>query len=243
MTSVGSGWQHVLAPAALALAPVLLVLGAGLLALATWVAILVLRRHEARSVEQALRSERERLAREVHDGPAQELAALVRHARSRSPAGECAVEVEQLATAAERAMTHLRLQMHALERRPSRLGVALAEEASTLLVHDDVALEIDVGVDVDVGRERQHALLCVAREALTNAVAHGGAGWIGVRLERAVAGLELSIADDGSGFDPAAARRHRGLGLASMAWRARRAGGRLHVDSRPGVGTIVRVTL
>jgi PAS domain S-box-containing protein len=81
-------------------------------------------------------------------------------------------------------------------------------------------------------------LYLITREALMNAVHHGGARAIRVRLTRSGSRFELSIRDDGSGITPDPARG--GLGLASMGYRARTIGGHLEVSRAEPQGTIVR---
>ena len=85
-------------------------------------------------------------------------------------------------------------------------------------------------------------MLRIAQEALQNALKHANAGRITVSL-RAVGGrLQLEVADDGIGFDPASTDvRSRRLGLTSMEERARRIGGTLEIASTPGAGTTVRL--
>jgi non-specific serine/threonine protein kinase/serine/threonine-protein kinase len=83
----------------------------------------------------------------------------------------------------------------------------------------------------------------VAQEALANAVRHAGARTARVTLTVAAGAARLAVADDGAGFDPAAARRAGGLGLASVEERARLLGGRCRVASAPGAGAEVEVTV
>ena len=82
----------------------------------------------------------------------------------------------------------------------------------------------------------------MAQEAVANAVRHAGAGVVRVRVRRGAGGLDLTVADDGRGFDVAAAAG-LGFGLALMRGRAALAGGRLQVRSTPGGGTVVRMIL
>jgi signal transduction histidine kinase len=206
--------------------------------------VTAVRRSGAQAVDDAVRAERLRLAREVHDGPAQDLAWMVHRARALAAAPCDGPQLEDLASTGEHAMTDLRRALHALQRPRGRsLGVALVEEAAGF-VTADVVLEVDVLADAAVTPVQEHAVLCITREALSNALRHADADRVSVRLERRGPRLEVRIADDGDGFDPAEARRRRrGMGLSSMAWRARSAGGQLRLDSRPGDGTVVRVAL
>ena len=86
------------------------------------------------------------------------------------------------------------------------------------------------------------ALFRLAQEALTNTAKHASASKVTLGLEEAGGELVLSVADDGKGFDLAAAPRGR-WGMTTMRERAEAAGGRLSVDSSPGSGTTVRAAV
>jgi signal transduction histidine kinase len=114
----------------------------------------------------------------------------------------------------------------------------VAERSGTILA---LALERGVRVEPDV----REALVRIAREAVVNAVRHGGAGLVQVELENGN-GLLLRVVDDGRGFDtdPEAGKSAAGgFGLISMRERAHAIGADLRVDSRPGDGTTVEVEL
>jgi len=84
----------------------------------------------------------------------------------------------------------------------------------------------------------------IAQEALHNALRHANASHIAIALVCAPARVELSVTDDGSGFEPdAPGLRSGSLGLTTMAERARAAGGALRIDSAPGAGTTVRLVV
>jgi signal transduction histidine kinase len=86
----------------------------------------------------------------------------------------------------------------------------------------------------------EQELYRVAQEALNNALKHGRPGRIAVCLRQAAGQVSLEIADDGVGFD-VAARANGGLGLRGMRERVARLGGKLDIESAPGLGTRVRV--
>jgi signal transduction histidine kinase len=90
--------------------------------------------------------------------------------------------------------------------------------------------------------EKQTVIYRIAQEALANAGRHAGASRVDVALTAAPQGARLSVADDGSGFDPVDARGG-GLGLEGMAERARLVGGELDLRSEPGHGTEVTLRL
>ncbi|MBK5117714.1 MAG: sensor histidine kinase, partial [Thermoleophilia bacterium] len=81
----------------------------------------------------------------------------------------------------------------------------------------------------------------VAQEALSNAVRHSGAEHIRVRLVANESGLELRVSDDGAGFS--FDESDAGLGIPGMRERALLVGGELEIESRPQLGTRVRLKL
>jgi PAS domain S-box-containing protein len=89
---------------------------------------------------------------------------------------------------------------------------------------------------------RSHVLQ-IAREASWNALRHARASTIEIRAELRPDALDLTVRDDGRGFDPASPRAGNGQGLANMADRAARIGARVRIESRPGHGTEVRLVV
>jgi signal transduction histidine kinase len=82
-------------------------------------------------------------------------------------------------------------------------------------------------------------LFRVAQEALRNAARHSHARTLGILVRGLDDGLELTVFDDGIGFDPALQRDHASLGLASMRERLLLLDGKLDIDSSPGRGTTI----
>src|SRR5262249_55070931 len=99
----------------------------------------------------------------------------------------------------------------------------------------------------EVSGDAATAFFRVAQEALTNIVRHARAHRVWIELKRGDTELQLSIRDDGAGFDCAATleqRARRGqLGLVGMKERMEVLGGRLEIDSAPGRGTTIRAAL
>ena len=95
--------------------------------------------------------------------------------------------------------------------------------------------------DAELPMATRRELHLICREALTNARRHANASHVELRLEREAEGLRVRIIDDGQGFDPSAAADGNGLG--NMARRAAAIGASLAIDSQPGQGTQVVVTL
>ncbi|HTZ43049.1 MAG TPA: sensor histidine kinase [Jatrophihabitans sp.] len=95
--------------------------------------------------------------------------------------------------------------------------------------------EEDVRLPAGVGGE----LFLMAREAIHNAVRHGGPGELAVAVTVDGAALRISVRDDGIGFDPGRPQPGWGFGLTAMRERVERVGGRITVVSAPGQGTTV----
>jgi signal transduction histidine kinase len=185
------------------------------------------------SARAAVRAERLRIARDLHDGVAQELAFIALQARESD---------QRLATAADRALAELRRAVYDLaENCEEPLGITLSRTAEELAGRSGARLVMQVDGDVQASPAERAAILRILREAVWNGVRHGGATAFEVEL-RGGAGLRLRVADNGTGFDPQVTRRG-GLGLASMKERARALGGEIGIRSLPGRGCELEVSL
>jgi signal transduction histidine kinase len=204
-------------------------------------AVAVVSYWEARS-RKAVMDERRRLACDIHDGMAQDLAYVV--VQTRELAEKTAdSRLRHVASAAERALDDSRSAINVLTTTSQDpLDVVLARTAENVAgrAATRVQLELDGGIDVD--STVRDCLVRILREAVSNAVRHGAAGKVVVRLEAAPS-LRLEVFDDGCGFDPATQSRSSGqYGLCSMRERAEATGGALNLESTPGRGTTVVVT-
>jgi signal transduction histidine kinase len=206
---------------------------------------------------EASTAERRRIAGDLHDGVVQEFAGL---SMSLSAAAEAA-EAEgatgpatALRSGADRTRHGMRqLRTLLVEIYPPSLHTAGLEPALSDLLAPLVArgmatnLEVDPGIDADRGTEA--LVFRTAQEALRNVQAHSEAGAVEVRLQQQRidgdgVSLVLTVRDDGRGFSPTDLERSGGeghMGLPLLAGLAEEAGGRLSVESEPGLGTIVRL--
>ena len=82
-------------------------------------------------------------------------------------------------------------------------------------------------------------LFRIAQEGLRNIARHAGASQAKVRLQRLDGGLQLTVKDDGTGFDPAQPRIRTSLGHAGMRQRVMLLDGKIDIDSSPGHGTTI----
>jgi signal transduction histidine kinase len=193
--------------------------------------------------------ERARIARELHDAISQDLFSLRMLAggmRKALPAGSpllAQVEtMEQTATGTMEEMQALLLHL-----RPVALGegglVPALEELSGAY-RERLGVRVDTSLEpVRLRPEAEHAVLRIVQEALANAVKHAQPDQIGLTLVARQGRVTVSVRDDGAGFDPADSRSRHGLGLRLMAERAAEVGGELRVESDPGQGTTVELSL
>ena len=140
----------------------------------------------------------------------------------------------------------IRLLSHDLHPATLRvLGLTPALKAHCVEVEKRHDVYVRFRTEGDLGRLHPDVALClfrIAQESLRNGVVHGRARHLEVSLARSGEHVELSITDDGTGFDlDAASRNGSGLGLVSMEERAHLVGGDVHIVSELGRGTTVRV--
>jgi signal transduction histidine kinase len=199
-----------------------------------------MRAHWRGLTEVAVLEERRRLARDLHDGVAQELAYIRTEARRAGRSG-AAETVDGLAAAAERALDESRRAIAALTRRADDpLHVALAQVAEDVAGRTGGRVALDLDEAAEVAPETREALMRIVSEAVTNALRHGGTDVVSIELRRNP--ITLRIQDRGCGFDPSRPEG-RGFGLTSMRERAARIGAELSIGSRPGAGTELEVVV
>ena len=194
-------------------------------------------------------SERERLAREIHDTIAQDLTGLVllaQRAGRELSAGDTAAAGEQLALLEEGARTAL-AETRALvaSTAPPSLdegGIAAALDRLAQRYERETAIAVTVRLDVETAltRDLEVVLLRCAQEGLANVRKHSGASKAALTLVARKSELSLQVSDNGSGFDPA--ERTSGYGLSGMRDRLALVGGTLDLESGED-GTTLLVTL
>jgi signal transduction histidine kinase len=203
------------------------------------------RTRDGRHVDAAVERERRRIARDIHDSLAQDLAFIAARVRALERDPTASVRLDHLAIAATRALEHSRTTISTLTRPLDEpLDAALARNATEVAERHGGHAKLRLQAGVVVPPATRESLVMILREAVANAMRHGRSGSVDVSLSRQ-SGLRLRIADDGRGFDAAAraARPDAGFGLQSMEERARALGGGLVVRSAPGAGTTIEVAL
>jgi signal transduction histidine kinase len=244
------------------LAKIAVAAGTGLTLLATALVGVVLRARnrqellteqirEARDALAAAQQERNKISRDLHDGTIQSLYAIqlglghtlkkleaepVRAGNElsavRRELDSVIAEIRQFITTETAAGQHVEFGpvLHALVQR-AQAGTAA-----------QIDLRCDPAASARLSGDGAVQLANIAREALSNSLRHGSPRQVRIALRSEREAVTLEISDDGTGFDPKSPRR-TGVGLASMASRAREAGGTLDVQSSPSKGTrvVVRV--
>jgi signal transduction histidine kinase len=194
-----------------------------------------------------LMEERERIAKELHDGIIQSLFAVGMNLQGTalmSGSPETAARVEGAVGELDNVIRDLRNYIFGL--RPGILADRQLDQALRTLGEEvqansrsSVAVEIDSGLAARLSG-RSHEIVQLTREALSNVARHANAKNSTVRLVQAGRSAVLTIEDDGSGFDTR--RESTGNGLRNMRQRASALGGTLRITSKDARGTMVRIT-
>jgi signal transduction histidine kinase len=199
----------------------------------------VIATYQAAHARAAVLEERRRLARDIHDGVAQELAFIASQMhglRRRMPGDETIVQIN---ASVHRALDESRGAISALGRPVHEpFHVALARTAEETATRLGARVQLDIDQSVPVPPEWQQALPRMLREAVGNAVRHGGARNVSVHLRNAD-GVWLRVSDDGDGIDGTSPS----FGLSGMKERAESLGGEVKLSSEAGHGTSVEILL
>jgi signal transduction histidine kinase len=200
-----------------------------------------IRRYWSSVAEAAVLEERRRIARDLHDGLAQELAYLLRRGRRLLAAGTPGGS--EIAASASRALGESRRAIAALTLPLDQpMGDVLSQTLSDVARRNGARIKLEVE-PVNVASRTREALLRVASEAVWNAAQHAHAQTIHVKLFQA-GGVRLEVNDDGTGFDvEAEALKETGFGLSSMRERVAALGGTFRCESSLGRGTRIQVVL
>ena len=210
-------------------------------------------RRLGRSVLRVQEDERRRLARELHDGVGQNLTALqhrLEQVRQLLPEGDAALPGHRHLDAAMalcgEALNDTR-HMSRLLRPPILDDLGLEPALQWLARSQGEASKLAIAVEMEplpqLSGELDTLVFRIAQEALQNVAKHAQAGNVLLRLVARAGMLQLQVADDGRGCDPARALQAGGSGLGGMRERLRLHGGRLEVHSSPGGGTRIRAVV
>jgi signal transduction histidine kinase len=199
----------------------------------------------------AVVEERERIGRDLHDGIIQRIYGVtlglddVPEIALRDPAA-AAERVDRAIDSLHDAIREIRTFIYGL--RPGlddegSMGPALESLAEETRLNTAMRIDVTAGMMAAVAPSVRGELLSIAREALSNAVRHASATRTTLQIGEADGELRLEIADDGTGFDTDAPAGDGHHGLANIGRRAESLGGNLVLESAPGRGTRIIVTV
>lgn len=213
-----------------------------------------LQSHATLVQDLSLAQERQDAALEPHDALAQHLTALILQLEAAGSGLEDS-QPEQAETELEQALGQARAALEAADRagqalrsstlEPGSLFNALIEQVDqfTSTTGIQASLEVD-DLKVEVPPETSHGILRIVQESLNNVARHAGANQVNVQVLTSEEELKVVVQDDGVGFDVAESMlRPECHGLAGMQDRARSMQGHLRLESIPGSGTRLVLTL
>jgi signal transduction histidine kinase len=199
---------------------------------------------------------RKKLARDLHDGPTQSVAAMAMRInltrrmfdRDEKAAMEELVKIEELAHRTTKEIRHMLFTLRPLILESQGLTAALQSMAEKVreTYQQNVIIEIDEKVVADMEMGKQGVIFYLVEEGVNNARKHAAAQNIWVRLKQMEPGLSiLEIQDDGIGFDVqamnAAYDKRGSLGMINLRERTELVNGMLNIQSKPGKGTFIQV--
>jgi len=211
-----------------------------------------LQTYTAQAEELAVLQERNRLARELHDSVTQSLhsSTLLAEAGQRvASAGDIErargylIRLGEISQQALREMRLLVYELRPLELRGVGLAGALQQRLDAVERRSGVEVQLSIEDELELSKSIEEELYWIAVEALNNALKHANPSRVTVTLRTEEKGAnhctELSLMDDGIGFDLDTKAGEGGLGLVSMKERIENLGGKLTILSTPGEGTQV----
>jgi signal transduction histidine kinase len=189
-------------------------------------------------VEQVTERERKRIAADLHDDLGAKLLTIVHTSES-----------ERISTLAREALEEMRLSVRGLTSKPVRLADALGDWRAEVIARlgqagiegeweapEDLPQTLSARAYVQTTR--------ILREATSNVIKHSGASSCSITAAIADGDFQLTVQDNGDGIsNEIDGRLDRGHGLASMKNRAKQLQGQCLVESGPGYGTVIRLTV
>ena len=199
----------------------------------------------------AVINERNRLARELHDSVTQSLYSLTLMAEaSRRMANSGDYDLAKsylgrLGQTAQQSLKEMRLLVYQLRPQVLELeGLVGALQQRLDAVESRAGVETHLYVDgpIELSSNIEEELYRISQEALNNSLKHSKASSVTISIHSVGEMIELSVTDNGIGFDPGNPKDTGGMGLVNMRERAEHLGGKFSVQSAPGSGTIVKVS-
>lgn len=190
-------------------------------------------------VQQVTEAERKRIASDLHDDLGAKLLTIVHTSQN-----------ERISSLAREALEEMRLSVRGLTGRPMRLLDALGDWRAEIVMRlGQAGIEADWKTPVS---ETEQALTArvyvqstrVLRESVSNIIKHSGASLCTVSCTFDEHEFSITVQDNGRGIPPSSdSKLDRGHGMASMKHRAKQLNGQCLVESAPGFGTVIRLTI
>lgn len=201
---------------------------------------------------------RKKLARDLHDGPTQSVAAIAMRlnitrrmlTKDVQAAGEEIIKLEELAHRTTKEIRHMLFTLRPLILESQGLTAAVQSMADKMqeTFSQKMTVQIDERVTKQLEMGKQGVIFYIIEEAINNARKHASAETIAVRLRQMETGIALlEIQDNGVGFDVSAMsqaydkRANSSLGMVNLRERSELVNGLLQIDSAPGKGTKIQV--
>jgi ligand-binding sensor domain-containing protein/two-component sensor histidine kinase len=212
------------------------------------------RLHQMRMQFQAVNAERVRLAREMHDTVIQGcvgVSTLLEAAQGLNNDTDEPLRQHLLGYATEQIRNTIEAARGAvwalrnISTSSGNVGEHCQELVRRMQMESHAPIRCEVkGTPFRIGEDATHELLMTIREALSNAVSHADASTIRLTVVFGEQEAEITISDDGRGFDPAAVVKSNGhYGMIGMTERTKLLGGTLNIESAAGKGTTLRVKI
>ncbi|HAV63259.1 MAG TPA: hypothetical protein DCY13_12955, partial [Verrucomicrobiales bacterium] len=246
------GLRFTLSPYFFKTAPFYLICAAGILGAGFWLhrrKLSIVSRIQALEQRAALISERERIARDMHDDLGSRLthisllAELANRTPDKPPTGRLD-ELNQAARQAARAVEEIVWAANPGNDTLDSLVAYILQYASNQLNTAGIACRIDATYEWpenEVFPETRHSVFLAFKEAVNNIIKHAGAREVRLSVQPQYGEVMVRISDDGVGFDASEAQGADHDGLRNMKARLRSVGGRLTIESRTGEGTTVEM--
>jgi PAS domain S-box-containing protein len=203
--------------------------------------------HQRLYAEAEMQLDRERIARDLHDGVMQSLYGVglgLMHVQGTAREPEVGAGIGEAIQALNAVIADIRAYVMNLpvERAHGELASQLTALSDELRDNSSIAVTVDVADDLPaLSDEQQSAFVQVAREALVNVQRHARAQHVRISLRGDEGRVILEVRDDGQGFDPATHAGQEHMGLRNMRSRAEQLGAVLEVQSAIAAGTAVRL--
>lgn len=201
--------------------------------------------------EAELQQDRERIARDLHDGVMQAiygvgLTLMDAQGRTATAPAEASARIEEAVGTLREVITDIRQYVLnlPLDRSEGNIRAALHRLLAAAASRSALTTTFEVPEELpDLTEAQRDGLIHVAQEALANVQKHAHATEAGLRVHVEPGALTLKVQDNGNGFDPAESLDPEHMGLRNMRTRAEQLGGTVILDSAPGRGTTLSLRL